>query len=519
MKNIKKSIYCNIVILLISNLVSMAIGQEIPEIPEIDSVSVNKETGNVIIGWSVENPESIDGYLIYRQIFGVEGMADGDFYPIDTIFGGENMIYVDSSDLYVPARPSQKTEFYFVSSFSLIENGSTFRHSITGKVHSTIFLSIGERNDCEKSITLQWNLNQGWTANQVNYKVYFSTDDQNSYSLATETQDTTYTHININPLLDYWYYIHAINKKNSAGSTSNIALVEKNSSYRPVAEKFRIRQVGTVSNENIEIEIDIADSSSYGDFYLLKALNGNSIFDTIYNFSNGKSFVRYTDQANPTDSVYQYKLAVKNSCGIIQQETKVHHNILLKMSLDDETSNNINLSWNSYINWDTGVDAYNVFRTIQGEKELLTINDPEITSYIDNIKNLSNREELPEVCYRIEAVEKQGQTWQEKGISQSNMVCYDFFNSVRLPNAINPLSTIEENRIFLPKLGTVDNYKLIIYNRWGGRVFVTDDHEEGWDGTTRSGTPVPRGSYVYFMTYDKNGKRKTVKDVINVIYQ
>ncbi len=515
---IKKSIIRCMAILVFSNLFCFVNGQEIPDIPEIDSVSVDRSTGKVIIGWSVQNPETIDGYLIYRQISGVEGMVDGDFYAIDTIFGGENMIYIDSSRLYVSAMPSQKAEFYFVSSFYLRENDSTFRHSIPGKAHSTIFLYGDERNDCEKSVRLQWNTNQGWVTNKVTYEVYFTTNEHNNFSLAVSTQDTSFTHNNMNPLLDYQYYIHAVNHENTASSTSNIILVKKNSSYRPVAEKFRIRQVSTISNQNIEIGMDIADSSSYGHFYLLKTLYGSSVFDTIYTFENDKSYVKYTDQAYPYDSVYQYKLAVKDSCGIVQRETDAHQNILLNISLNDETSNNINLSWNPYINWVHGIDGYNVFRIIKGEKELLTINGPKITSYEDNIGNLLAEDELPEVCYQIEAIEKQGQTWQEKGISYSNTVCYDFLNSIRLPNAINPLSTIEENRIFLPKLGNIENYNLTVYNRWGGRVFVTDDPEVGWDGTAKSGKPVPKGSYVYFMTFDKKGEQRTLKGIVNVIY-
>jgi gliding motility-associated-like protein len=46
----------------------------------------------------------------------------------------------------------------------------------------------------------------------------------------------------------------------------------------------------------------------------------------------------------------------------------------------------------------------------------------------------------------------------------------------------------------------IKNYEVSIYNRWGEKVFYTNNHNVGWDGTY-GGIPVPQGSYVYDMRF------------------
>jgi gliding motility-associated-like protein len=54
---------------------------------------------------------------------------------------------------------------------------------------------------------------------------------------------------------------------------------------------------------------------------------------------------------------------------------------------------------------------------------------------------------------------------------------------VEFPNAFRPESPLEENRIFLPGIiDHVDQYHLMIFNRWGEMIFESHDQEIGWDG-------------------------------------
>jgi PKD repeat protein len=69
------------------------------------------------------------------------------------------------------------------------------------------------------------------------------------------------------------------------------------------------------------------------------------------------------------------------------------------------------------------------------------------------------------------------------------------------PNAFTPDSGIPEVQLFKPKGVCIKEYKIEIYDKWGGLLWESDLlHEgqpaEGWDGTFR-GQPVPQGSYVW----------------------
>jgi len=52
------------------------------------------------------------------------------------------------------------------------------------------------------------------------------------------------------------------------------------------------------------------------------------------------------------------------------------------------------------------------------------------------------------------------------------------------PNAFRPESPIEENQTFKPGvIDQVDEYHLMIFDRWGEMIFESFDKDTGWDGT------------------------------------
>lgn len=68
-----------------------------------------------------------------------------------------------------------------------------------------------------------------------------------------------------------------------------------------------------------------------------------------------------------------------------------------------------------------------------------------------------------------------------------------------LPNVINPNGYVN-NRTFLPvQRRPVTDYSLAIYDRFGNKVFASDDPSRSWDGTYR-GQPVLVGSYTYALS-------------------
>ena len=75
-----------------------------------------------------------------------------------------------------------------------------------------------------------------------------------------------------------------------------------------------------------------------------------------------------------------------------------------------------------------------------------------------------------------------------------------------VPNAFTPNGD-GINDVFKPAVyGTVVNYTLTIYNRWGQMIFKSRDPGKGWDGTL-SGVPQPGDIYVWNCLYQLLGNK------------
>ncbi|MBN2484706.1 MAG: PKD domain-containing protein [Bacteroidales bacterium] len=68
---------------------------------------------------------------------------------------------------------------------------------------------------------------------------------------------------------------------------------------------------------------------------------------------------------------------------------------------------------------------------------------------------------------------------------------------VEFPNAFRPASPLDENRVFKPGIiDHVDDYHLMIFNRWGELIFESFDQETGWDGYYK-GKPAKQDVYIW----------------------
>lgn len=68
-----------------------------------------------------------------------------------------------------------------------------------------------------------------------------------------------------------------------------------------------------------------------------------------------------------------------------------------------------------------------------------------------------------------------------------------------IPNSFSPDGN-GRNESFLPVGENIDKFSMIIYNRWGNKIFETDNINQGWDGK-RDGDLVHEDIYVYVISY------------------
>jgi gliding motility-associated-like protein len=68
-----------------------------------------------------------------------------------------------------------------------------------------------------------------------------------------------------------------------------------------------------------------------------------------------------------------------------------------------------------------------------------------------------------------------------------------------IPNAFTP-NKKEGNEFFAAKGAGIAEFEMVIFNRWGERVFYSTNMSTGWDGNIR-GNPAPEGVYFYRVNY------------------
>jgi gliding motility-associated-like protein len=58
---------------------------------------------------------------------------------------------------------------------------------------------------------------------------------------------------------------------------------------------------------------------------------------------------------------------------------------------------------------------------------------------------------------------------------------------------------------------------ILVYNRWGQKIFEHQGLYEPWDGKDLLGVPVSDGVYYYVIYQDKNNKKSIVKATVSVV--
>lgn len=150
-----------------------------------------------------------------------------------------------------------------------------------------------------------------------------------------------------------------------------------------------------------------------------------------------------------------------------------------------EESNGIKLEFN----YNNIFDSLEVLKNNKPFKKLYKNQN----SLLDNNGILENNE----YCYNVIGF------YQNKK-SISNTFCIKSkknYNPIPIPNAFTP-NDDGLNDVFKPLFLTVSDYKMIIFNKYGEKVFESNDINIGWDGVFKG--KIIQDTYVYKISFIKN---------------
>jgi len=89
-------------------------------------------------------------------------------------------------------------------------------------------------------------------------------------------------------------------------------------------------------------------------------------------------------------------------------------------------------------------------------------------------------------------------------------------NDVFVPNMFTPNGD-NFNDIFKPESNFIDEMQLIVYNRWGEEVYITEDPLGGWDGTFKNEELEPDVYGYYLSVLCINGERYVKKGNVTIV--
>lgn len=85
---------------------------------------------------------------------------------------------------------------------------------------------------------------------------------------------------------------------------------------------------------------------------------------------------------------------------------------------------------------------------------------------------------------------------------------------VEATNLITPNNDGKNDRFNIINIGTYPDVEVLIFDRWGTKVYESKAYDNSWDGT-KDGYELPEGTYYYVIRFD--GSERTYKGAINIL--
>jgi len=196
---------------------------------------------------------------------------------------------------------------------------------------------------------------------------------------------------------------------------------------------------------------------------------------------------------------YKYIIKATDSCGEVIYTSNKIKTILLKGKTSDTKNLHNDLIWTTY--FDSLLSNYLLNTIITNH----SIRIPDFTipasqyKYEYNVTDYSDEAEGKfEHWIGAQLKSKTIDNFTFSDTVHSNTVTLYQDEHFYIPNAFGSV----DNPIFKPSFSFIsqNDYKLLIHNRWGQKVFETNDVNVGWDGSF-NGKPCQTGVYTYLIKY------------------
>lgn len=459
-----------------------------PNQPFVDSISV-LPNGNTVLAWHVPADMDIYKYIIVKNIGGVNTQ-------IDSVIGRPNTLYT-----FTTTEANNNAVMLYVFAVDSCKNPGNF------DIQPTTMHLKANYDMCGYKTNLSWNPYVNIPKGILEYRIYASVNGS-PYLKIGATTNTVFTHENVPTGKNVCYFVRVVNVPQTITSSSNrVCFFSKQVS---AASFVYMKKAGIVDKNTAEITLflDTTETSQGIDVY--RSEDGITFTAvTFIPFNGTPHYSCIDDKITSGTTSYYYKAVVRDSCGNARSYSNISKTILLKMNEDEDNIFTKHIDWSLYSGFAGGVSGYNIYRVINDVQSATPAasTGPLVNSYTDDLEN-----EAPsgaKIEYLIEAIEGIGNPYGFLESSKSNTVSVYMEGKIFVPTAFAPKG---KNRIWLPVTHFVDKqeYSVTVFNRWGNKVFETNDDTKGWDGGTS-----PNDVYVYLIRYkNSRGEYKEQKGTV-----
>jgi gliding motility-associated-like protein len=461
----------------------------------IDSVSVRPDH-TVIIGWTILAPLT-DGYVeIHTRI------ETGLYRPVANVPLPQTT-YIDAS-----ANAGNRSYSYYVV---LYDKDGNVVGNTANDAHQTLFLKNLQEDICARNLTVPWdNYTLSTTVGQpvilpslfTRNEVFLSHNEGPFRSVHLTEVNSGLLSFTIENSGRHCFYIRTSNSESGSSASSNIRCI--NISLPRPPQFVYIKGVNVDENTGAAIVKIHTDHSVSNPAWVIERFNqGSNSFQVVFESDTSVPEIIYTDLlAQANQRTESYRVIAFDSCRHEILVSEVASSLFL--SVKPLTPASRELTWTGNPGWPAGVESYTVQRKSGDDAffaDIATV--PGFTeSFVDELA-LTQTGGIQGTVYRVKATENPANPYGFKENIFSNTVAVIPSTEIFIPNAFKPDSQISANRSFHPVFPYFQpqKYNMMIFNRWGERIFATTELHTSWDGTHGS-TKAPAGIYSYVIAFE-----------------
>lgn len=448
-----------------------------PRTPVLDSVTTT-ENNQIALGFHA--PEDyMRGYIIYYN-------GPAGWETIDTVY--ETTYWIDHDG---------GARCYRIAVLDSCFNSS----EITTEEQCNMILSVEATDACIRTASLNWDEYVNMQDGVDYYEIFTKTDSDTAWHSAGTTTNPPFQLDSLEVNSSYRVFVRVYNTTGTVTASSN--RVEFTLTYDATNDFSYIRSVSVENNQYIKITVHTSgDTLPFKSITLQRSTDGINFtnLQTLPHTTVSPTYEFIDTTADFNRQLYYYQTYVTDYCNFPVGLSNISHNILLN---GEATTAHTNLlQWNNYGTWNGEVESYSINRKLETEVVFNRLPDiimPTIlNTYSDDVSELYGSGS--KFIYYVEAQEG-SDDYGFSDVSTSNYLTLRQNPNTYIPNAFSPLGP--ENRTFKPVnlFVPTDNYRFIIFSRFGNVVFKTRNPHIGWDGRI-DGKLAPMGVYMYRITYN-----------------